>query len=327
MRADPRSLLAAARGVEDAPAVGDWVVLAPTAGEPALVAVLPRRTALRRMRDDAVQVLASNIDVVFIVVPAGLPRDASSSARHRAAIQLDGRVRRLDREMTIARQSGAEPVVVLTKGDLIDDHARVLATVKDAAAGVPVHITSALQGAGVAELRGYIDARRTVVLVGASGVGKSTLSNALLGEQVLEVTETRRNDDRGRHTTVARHLLALPGGGALIDSPGIRSLGLFDADGAVSEVFADIEELATRCRFADCSHDAEPNCAVRADIAAGALRSSRLDSYRALQREAEYQLRRQSKTIRAELRRKRRSKFKGHRRRSQERERQRRRWE
>ncbi len=327
VRADPRALLASARTAEDAPAVGDWVVLEPTAGGPTVAAVLPRRTAFRRSRDDELQVLASNIDVVFIVIAAGLPADASSSARHRAAIQPDGRVRRLDRELTMARQSGAEPVIVLTKGDLVDDSARVRAIVEDAAAGVPVHLTSALEGSGVDELRAYLDAQRTVVLIGASGVGKSTLSNALLGEEVLAVTSTRGNDDRGRHTTVARHLLAVPGGGALIDSPGIRSLGLFDADEAVNEVFADVAELAARCRFADCAHEGEPDCAVLAAVEDGSLRSSRLESYRDLQRETEYQALRQSKAVRADLSRKRRRNAKGHRRRSQERERQRRRWE
>lgn len=327
VRADPRPLLDTARSAEDAPAVGDWVALAPSAAGPAVTALLPRRTAFRRTRDDEVQVLAANIDVVFIVVAAGLSPNASSNARHRAAIQSDGRVRRLDRELTMARQSGAEPVVVLTKGDLVDDPARVLAIVENAARGVPVHLTSALAGEGVDALRGYVRGQRTVVLIGASGVGKSTLSNALLGEEALAVTSTRGSDDRGRHTTVARHLLPLPGGGALIDSPGLRSLGLFDADEAVGEVFADIEALAAHCRFADCAHEAEPDCAVRDAVASGQLRASRLESYRSLQREAAHQARRQSKVARADAARQQRKRSKGHRRRARERQRDRRQWE
>jgi ribosome biogenesis GTPase len=326
VRADPRPLLEAARSAEDAPAVGDWVALAPTAAGPAVTAILPRRTTLRRTRDDEVQVLASNMDIVFVVIAAGLSPGASSSARHRAAIQADGRVRRLDRELTIARQSGAQPVVVLTKGDLVDDAPRVQAIVEDAAGGVPVHLTSALDGTGVEALRGYADDRRTIVLIGASGVGKSTLSNALLGEQALAVTSARGSDDRGRHTTVARHLLPLPGGGALIDSPGVRSLGLFDADEAVAEVFADVEALAARCRFPDCVHEREPDCAVREAVAAGTLRASRLESYRRLQREAAHQARRQSKAVRADAARRQRTRSKGARRRSREREQLRRQW-
>jgi ribosome biogenesis GTPase len=327
VRADPRPLLATAYNAEDTPTVGDWVALAPTAAGPAITAILPRRTAFRRTRDDELQVLASNMDVVFIVIAAGLSAEVTSSARHRAAIQPDGRVRRLDRELTVAHQSGAEPVVVLTKGDLVDDPARVRAIVEDAAGGVPVHLTSALDGTGVEELRDYARGDRTVVLIGASGVGKSTLSNALLGEETLAVTSTRRSDDRGRHTTVARHLLALPGGGALIDSPGIRTLGLFDADEAVAEVFADIEELAARCRFGDCAHEGEPDCAVRDAIASGSLRASRLESYRGLQREAAHQARRQSKAARADAARRQRTRSKGHRRRARERRQQRRQWE
>ncbi len=282
-----------AAGPQDLPVAGDWVGFAPTDDGRAVVhAVLPRRTKFSRKAASSPteeQVVAANVDTVFLVT--GLDGDLS--------------LRRLERYLTLAWESGAEPVVVLTKSDLCDDVEVALAEVEGIAYGVPVHASSAVSGTGVEELRRHFAGDRTVALLGSSGVGKSTLVNRLLGEELLDTQEVRA-DGRGRHTTTRRELLLLPGGGLVLDTPGMRELQLWSADEGVGETFADVEELAGECRFADCRHEQEPGCAVLAAVDGGSLELSRLRSYRKLGRELRALELKQDQRARSEEHRKRR---------------------
>jgi ribosome biogenesis GTPase len=263
----------AATSSEDRPAVGDWLALEPVApGQAALRAVLPRTSAFVRRdgdRDVHGQVVAANVDTVLLV----------------SALTRDLNMRRMERYLALAWSSGAQPVVVLNKADLCDDLDAAMADVSSVAGDTPVHALSAATGDGLEQLRRYLIPGATVALLGSSGVGKSTLTNALLGEARQLVRDVRDDDHRGRHTTTSRELVELPSGALLIDTPGLRSVGLWDAEDGVDATFADIEELATHCRFADCSHEVEPGCAVQAAIAAGLLQPDRLAARRKLQRE------------------------------------------
>lgn len=269
------------------PVVGDWVVLGEDRidGHRTVHAALPRRSAIIRQapadRGADTQVLAANVDVALIVV--GLDPGVNQ--------------RRLDRYLALAWEGGTNPVVVLTKADRCDDVAGAVAEVEAATLGVPVHALSGLTGEGVAQLDPYLAPGRTAVLLGMSGVGKSTLANRLLGHELL-ATKSVRADGRGRHTTTHRELLRLPAGGLLIDTPGLRELGLWDADEGVAETFNDIEELAADCWFADCQHEAEPGCAVAGALEAGELAPERLESWRKLQRELAYAARKQDVRLR-----------------------------
>jgi len=270
------ALLKAARGPADLPAVGDWVVVtSPPELDVLLIdAVLERTSAITRGDPDdptTVQVLAANIDIVFIVHP----------------IDEAPNLHRIERELALAWGSGAVPVVVLTKADLSDDPEGARAAVEGVALGVDVEVTSAKEGVGVESLLGHVAGHRTAVLIGPSGAGKSTLVNSLLGEERQRTAEVRAADGRGRHTTVARELVPIPGGGLLIDTPGLRSLALTGSEEGISSAFPDIEEAAASCRFRDCTHDEEPGCGVRAAIEAGTIPQSRLDAYHKLMREAE----------------------------------------
>lgn len=260
------------------PATGDWVMVVANLDDPPppfrVAEVLPAWSQLvRHSAGDATaaQVLAANVDLVFVMV--GLDRNVNQS--------------RLDRELAVAWDSGARPVIVLTKADAVADPSAAAAAVTDAVVGAEVVLTSSLDGSGVSELQTLIGATDTVVLLGASGVGKSTLANRLLGEEVLATGEVRTGDHKGRHTTTARHLLPLPGGGVLIDTPGIRGLGLWDAAEGISLTFPDVEALVEGCRFRDCNHDREPGCAITAAIADGSLSVERLASWRKLLAEVE----------------------------------------
>ena len=251
-------------------AVGAWVGLR----DGLIRAVLPRRSALVRSAAGLTsepQTLAANVDVAFVVTSFG----------------PDLEPRRLERYLVTVWESGAAPEIVLTKSDRFDDVAAMVAEVEAVAVGVPVRVVSAVTGAGVAEVRERVGPGRTAVLVGSSGVGKSTLINRWLGEELLATSETRSDDDEGRHTTTRRELLLLPGGGIVIDTPGIRELQLWDASasGALEETFADVEELAATCRFHDCAHGVEPGCAVQAALADGSLPRERYASWQKLQRE------------------------------------------
>jgi ribosome biogenesis GTPase len=273
----------------DLPAVGDWVAVmdAEAIDVPLIEAVLPRTSAITRGdpgEDSAVQVLAANVDTVFVVHPIAEPPN----------------LRRIERELALAWDSGAVPVIVLTKADLSVDPDGARVAVESIAPGVDVLSMNALAGEDVAPLAGYMSAHRTAVLLGPSGAGKSTIVNALLGRQRQETHAVRASDQRGRHTTVARELLALPEGGVLIDTPGLRALGLTGSEAGISLTFSDVEQLSGACRFRDCTHESEPGCAVRAAVDSGALPAERLASYRKLMREAEVAAARTDTRLRAE---------------------------
>ncbi|MCX0269157.1 ribosome small subunit-dependent GTPase A [Nocardia zapadnayensis] len=250
---------------------GDWAALRP-GPEPELVALLPRRSAISRASSDRTshqQVLAANVDSVVIAVSLAAPLNA-------------GRVERL---LALAWDSGAKPVVVLTKADVADDPDAALAAVTALAPGVDIVTTSSATGAGLDVLSEVVTG--TAVLLGPSGAGKSTLANALLGREHMSTSEVRASDGKGRHTTVHRELLPLPGGGVLIDTPGLRGIGLQDAADGVERVFSEIEAYARDCAFRDCQHRSEPGCAVQEAIVVGMLDVGRLDRYRKLLRESE----------------------------------------
>jgi ribosome biogenesis GTPase len=256
---------------DELPAVGDWVGLDRESG--LVEAVLPRRTSISRKEVwQAVreQVLAANVDVAFLV----------------QALPLDFNPRRLERYLAMAWESGAQPVVLLTKVDLVDDVAPFLDKVELVTLGsCPVLAVSARTGVGFEELRAWFEGNRTAVLLGSSGVGKSTIVNSLVGEELLATQEVREDDQMGRHTTTRRELIVVPTGGVVLDTPGIRELQLWDAD--LEQTFGDVEEIARRCRFSDCNHDREPGCAIRDALADGSLSQERWTSYVKLQRELE----------------------------------------
>jgi ribosome biogenesis GTPase len=269
-------LLHGADGGLDFPAVGDFVMLDRTdsdSGNAVIHHILSRASIFTRKAAGtamSVQVIAANIDTVFLCM----------------ALNADFNLRRLERYLTAAWDSRACPVVVLTKSDLCADRAARLAEAHATSAGVPVIVCSSENGDGFDEVNRFIKPGKTIAFVGSSGVGKSTLINRLLGEERLATKSIREHDDRGRHTTTHRQLILLPGGGIVIDTPGMRELALYAGD--VSRTFEDIEELAATCKFKDCSHTSEPDCKVRAAIADGRLSPQRFESYRKLQREADY---------------------------------------
>jgi len=272
----------------DLPAVGDWVAarLPADEGRATIAAVLPRRTVFSRAGVDGQareQVVAVNADVVFVVTALG----------------HDLNPRRLERYLAAAWESGAEPVVVVTKTDLFDDVPAQLAAVESVTLGVSVQPISSLTGEGVGELSHWLSGSRTVALLGSSGVGKSTLVNRLLDTDVQVVNEIR-DDGRGRHTTTHRELFPVPGGGLVLDTPGMRELGLWDAGVGLETAFAEVEEAAAACRFSDCSHGGEPGCAIRAALADGSLEPERLASYEKLQRELAFLERKQDKRAAAD---------------------------
>ena len=272
------------------PAVGDWVAIDGGPDDAAIHAVLARRTAILRQapgkRTEA-QVVGANVDVVFIVV----------------SLNLDLNLRRLERYLAVAWESGAEPVVVLSKADLVDDPTALLTEVERVAIGATILTVSAIDGRGLDEVRARIGSGRTVAFVGSSGVGKSTLLNVLAGESRAVVRDVRADDDRGRHTTTRRQLHLLADGGLVLDTPGMRELALWDPDG-VEQSFPEVDELVASCRFGNCQHNGEPGCAVAAALASGALDRGRYQAWQKLEREARHQLRRVDAMARAEERRK-----------------------
>ncbi len=252
----------------DLPAVGDWVTLEGDPDRPNVAAVLPRWSTLTRHDADRerVQVIAANVDLVLISAPGDRP---SAS--------------RVERECVLAWESGATPVVVLTKADAAP--AGYVEELRERIQGVEVVVTAVLDGDGVDQVAALLAPNRTAVMLGPSGAGKSTLANALLGEERFEIGEVREDDRRGRHTTSSRSLVVIPSGGVLIDTPGIRTLGLGDVEEGLDATFTDIAELVASCKFSDCSHSSEPGCAVLAAVAAGELDPERLANFQRLEAE------------------------------------------
>lgn len=268
------------------PAVGDWVVVTePEPDAPAIIQqVLPRTSQFVRKAAGTVtegQVVAANVDTVLLM--SGLDGDFN--------------LRRIERYLVTAWDSGASPVIVLNKADLCDDLEATIAKVEAIAIGVPIYPLSAATGQGLEQLDAYLTPGQTVALIGSSGVGKSTLTNYLLGQAQQATQAVRADDSRGRHTTSHRQLLPLPSGALLIDTPGMRELHLWSAGTGLQETFSDIEALAADCKFRDCQHDQEPGCAVQAAIAQGALTRQRLQSYQKLQREQQWLEQRQDAQV------------------------------
>ncbi len=275
------------------PCTGDWAAIDPGSGPDAVVrALLPRRTALVRSassKRSEGQILAANLDTAVIAVSLAEPLDLG----------------RVERFVSLAWESGATPLVALTKADVVPDGAgltHLVADTEGAAPGVQVLAVSAATGAGLDVLAAAL-AGGTAVLLGRSGAGKSTLANALIGADVQDVHAVRDRDGKGRHTTTTRDLLVLPAGGVLIDTPGLRGVGMWDAEEGLARTFTDVEELAADCRFHDCAHTTEPGCAVLAAVDAGELAERRLDSYRKLLRENQRLIAKTDARLRAELRR------------------------
>jgi ribosome biogenesis GTPase len=267
-----------AAGRADFPAVGDWVALrsSPEGGPAVVEALLPRINKLSRKAPGEAgeeQVLAANLDVLFLVTSCN--RDLNP--------------RRIERFLAAAALPGCQSVLVLTKSDLCESADAVVEDLRTRLGGLPIHAVSALAGDGLDALNPYTAGRLTAAMLGSSGVGKSTLLNRLVGRQRQQAQPVREGDDRGRHTTTHRELVPLPQGGLLIDSPGIRELQLWAEVADVEAAFEDISRLAEGCSFADCSHDHEPRCAVRRALADGTLDEARLESYRKLRREQQYE--------------------------------------
>lgn len=267
----------------DFPAVGDWVVLehleehaSNSDSQVAIIqAVLSRSSKFSRKSAGTTseeQIIATNIDTVFLV----------------NALNLDFNLRRIERYLTLAWESGARPVILLSKSDLCEDVQAKVHEVEACATGVPVHPISCLTSEGIDELKPYVKAGQTIALLGSSGAGKSTLVNQLFGLEIQKTTEVREGDSRGRHTTTSRELIVLPHGGLLIDTPGMRELQLYGTGDGLYDAFEDIYEYASRCHFSDCLHETEPGCAIQSALAEGSLVEDRYESFKKLQREASY---------------------------------------
>ena len=268
-------------GDAGAPGVGDWVIVKDAPRPDAttvIVRVLTRRTAFTRGaagRDARSQVIAANVDLVFAV----------------CGLEADFNVRRIERYLARIWASGAQPAVLLNKADLCDALAGHIAEVERHCVGVPILVTSALHSRGIEAVRACVRDGTTVAFVGSSGAGKSTLVNALMGQERMRTAEVRASDGRGCHVTTRRQLALLPGGGLLLDTPGMRELQLVDGNG-LAAAFAEVAALAGRCRYRDCRHDTEPDCAVKEAVASGVLDAERLEHFRELEREARaYELR------------------------------------
>ena len=261
-------------GTEIFPTTGDFVMVNYIDnGDSQILATLPRRTLFSRREPGPVprdQAVAANFDYVFIM----------------QSLNLDFNPKRLERYLTLAWQSGATPVILLTKADLVEDYWTFLTQVERVAAGVNVHVVSARTGYGLPRLNAYLQPGNTVVFLGSSGVGKSSLVNALAGEEIMAVNAIREDDSKGRHTTTRRQLIRLKSGVMIIDTPGMRELGMWDVSEGLGDAFADVEAFLGKCRFSDCKHETEPGCAIRAAIDAGELDLGRWESYEKLKDEA-----------------------------------------
>lgn len=261
----------------DFPAVGDWVMIDredDSSGNAVIHQILRRKSIFERKAAgtaNSIQIVAANIDIIFICM----------------SLNADFNLRRIERYLSIAWNSNAKPVIVLTKSDLCNDLDLRLAEIAKVSVGADVAVSSGMLEDGYEQVLPYIREGNTIAFIGSSGVGKSTLINRLAGGEVMETKEIREDDDKGRHTTTHRQLILLPNGGIVIDTPGMRELALDSAD--LSRAFEDVEDLAEHCRYSDCTHASEPGCAVRKAIRDGELPEDRLDSYRKLQKEMGYE--------------------------------------
>ncbi len=271
------------------PAVGDWLAVKPVANESKAVihAVLPRLTKFSRKKAGATteeQIVAANVDSVFII----------------SSLNQELNYRRIERYLTLAWENDVKPVVILSKADLCEDIYGKLAETQAALIGTDVHVVSAKERAGIEELYVYFEGNKTVAVIGSSGVGKSTLINSLLEREKMDVSDISLYKDKGRHTTTHRELSIVPGGGVIMDTPGMREIQLWEGGEGLSELFDDIEQLTLECKFSDCKHDSEPGCAIQAAISAGTLEESRFKSYKKLQNEVNYIARKQDKKLQIE---------------------------
>lgn len=262
----------------DLPAVGDFVACVPQSGIDRSIIhhLFERKTCIKRKlvsHDHEEQVLAANVDTVFITT----------------SVNSDLNIRRIERYLTLIWNSGAAPVIVLTKTDVAEDLEESLTLVRSISQGVPIHPVSVVDGTGLDSLDCYFKNQGTVVLLGSSGVGKTSLVNYFLGYDALDTQDIRDWDEKGRHTTTSRDLLILPNGGMIIDTPGMKELGILDQSASVQELFGDIEKLMLQCKFSNCRHDTEPGCRIKEAVEKGTLEKSRLENYYKLQREAAYQ--------------------------------------
>ena len=259
---------------QDFPTAGDFIMIQYIEnGDSQIIATLPRRTYFSRREPGPVprdQAVAANFDYVFIM----------------QSLNMDFNPKRLERYLTLAWQSGATPVILLTKADLVEDYWDYLTQVERVAAGVNTHVVSAHTGYGLNRLNAYLQPGKTVVFLGSSGVGKSSLVNALAGEEIMAVSDIREDDSKGRHTTTHRQLIRLSSGVMIIDTPGMRELGMWDVSEGLTDAFSDVEAFVGRCRFSDCRHKTEPGCAIKAAIESGALDIARWESYCKLKEEA-----------------------------------------
>ena len=259
---------------QDFPTTGDFVMVNYIEnGDSQILATLPRRTFFSRREPGPIprdQAVAANFDYVFIM----------------QSLNLDFNPKRLERYLTLAWQSGATPVILLTKADLVEDYWDYLTQVERVAAGVNTHVVSAHTGYGLQRLNAYLQPGNTVVFLGSSGVGKSSLVNALAGEEIMTVNGIREDDSKGRHTTTHRQLIRLSSGVMIIDTPGMRELGMWDISEGLGDAFSDVEKFLGKCRFSDCRHESEPGCAIKAALATGELDVERWESYQKLKEEA-----------------------------------------
>lgn len=275
---------------EDFPAVGDFVAvsLRENEREATIHAVIKRKSCFTRKKNVSVdfegQIIAANFDYVFIVT----------------SLNYNFNLRRIERYVTMVWNTGGIPVLILSKADLCEDVEEKIEEVINAAPGVAVHAVSSLEGTGIEDILKYLTEGKTAVVVGSSGVGKSTLLNKLAGEEIMETGEIRESDSRGRHTTTHRQLFKLSSGGIIIDTPGTRLVGIWDAEDNVDETFKDIEEYGEKCRFGDCKHEDEPGCYVRKMIEEGLLDEKRLENYRKLKKEIRFMETKQKRIARVQ---------------------------